>query len=173
MSMYAHPPNWLTAADVGALAEQTGLVQLPSGESVYCKRGAGLLREFSLLRRLAKANCPTPPSVAFCRTSNGEEVLVTKFVGERLSFEGYHDLTVLKQIFEAFRAIWACGVVHCDVKPEHIRVHDGQVMIIDFDFVFDMLAEIKPPRNTSICTCRTRCIPPSSVAPWRSPRSTR
>ncbi len=134
-----YPENWISEQDLEAIGDSEGIFELPSRVMVYCKRHpqtSKLTREYSILRHLAQQNQATPSKVAL---HEGEHsvVLVTEFVGEPLPREGFRDPATLYEILWALRGIWSCGIIHCDIKPEHIRVSDQGIRIIDFDLAYN------------------------------------
>lgn len=128
MAMF--PAGWLSEAEQSSLKE--GLVTLASGMQVYCKSGehGRMFREYATLVHLAKYKpCRTPAYLALF-----PNMLVTQYLGDSLPDLMYAQSSTLSQILDALQSVWSAGIVHCDIKPDHIVVNsEGAIGIIDFD----------------------------------------
>ena len=106
-------------------------------DPVLVKFGPRVRREVSLLRRVRRV--PRVPQVFFCGVAVGcgLPVMVVTFVpGPDLT--GYKGLWTewhSKLMLETLTGVHRCGIVHRDVKPDNIVVHNctGEPWLIDFD----------------------------------------
>jgi eukaryotic-like serine/threonine-protein kinase len=102
-----------------------------------------LREEYDLLARLKPG---TAPAVLRFGTLNGQTCMVIEFLeGEDLSHQGaqlLHNINgdrdvnrlidISLQAVEQVAALHAQGLVHCDVKAENFKYHNGRLRIFDF-----------------------------------------
>ena len=50
------------------------------------------------------------------------------------SFSEKKALTYLRQIVEAFKVLSRSNIMHRDIKPDNILIHNGNIKIADFGF---------------------------------------
>lgn len=104
-----------------------------------------LCHEFTVLQHLQ--GCPIVPRLLSERVSNNGKFAwfsMQRAVGTPLSRHKGLNNKVCDTMYEAIKTIHQLGVVHCDLKGEHIFLaEDGSVMIIDFDLA-QLVAELKP-----------------------------
>jgi hypothetical protein len=96
--------------------------------------------------------CYYPAVVITTPRANGVQVDWSTVDGGELAVRG-------EQLLVAVSAVTACGVVHCDIKPSNLVVHDGIVRLIDFGLSYPF--DVRTGRSPLVVPCGT----PRYVAP--------
>jgi hypothetical protein len=96
--------------------------------------------------------CYYPAVVITTPRANGVQVDWSTVDGGELAVRG-------EQLLVAVSDMTACGVVHCDIKPSNLVVHDGIVRLIDFGLSYPF--DVRTGRSPLVVPCGT----PRYVAP--------
>jgi hypothetical protein len=96
--------------------------------------------------------CCYPAVVITTPRANGVQVDWSTVDGGELAVRG-------EQLLVAVSDMVACGVVHCDIKPSNLVVHDGIVRLIDFGLSYPF--DVRTGRSPLVVPCGT----PRYVAP--------
>lgn len=83
-----------------------------------------------------QASCHAPIAIDFLSDEHNFALVETFVPGTQLNkLEGLSDEQIVDIFCKTARVLQAfhdAGIVHCDIKPEHIFVHEDQVFLVDF-----------------------------------------
>lgn len=114
---------------------------------LYLDRNAArqAAREAAGQRKLAGAGLPTPALLACKQSADGTAVLlITWLEGARTLTElpaTAHATPALDDVFELIGRLHAAGLIHTDLHPGNLLLHDGQWYLIDGDAIAETTSD--------------------------------